>query len=93
MFLPSAVHLDPAGTPLASLEAWRVASPTPQIKTKAGFINSMTKYYFRDIPAYVMDEIITGMIDGKPEPTPEEMEEWLNSELERDAEMLLAQCG
>jgi len=28
------------GTPLAPLEAWRVASPTPQIKTKAGLINS-----------------------------------------------------
>jgi hypothetical protein len=52
---------------------------------------SLPKYYFRDIPAYVMDEIITGMIDGKPEPTPEEMEEWLTSELERKAETLLEQ--
>jgi hypothetical protein len=51
----------------------------------------MSNYYFRDIPAYVMDEIITGMIDGKPEPTPAEMEGWLTSELEHDAEMLLAQ--
>jgi hypothetical protein len=38
---------------------------------------SLPKYYFRDIPAYVMEEIINGMIEGKPEPTPEEMEEWL----------------
>jgi hypothetical protein len=30
------------GTPLASLEAWRVASPTPRLNTKAGFINSMS---------------------------------------------------
>jgi hypothetical protein len=47
--------------------------------------------YFRDIPAYLMDEIITGMIAGKPEPTPEEMEEWLTAEREREAETLLAQ--
>jgi len=47
--------------------------------------------YFRDIPAYLMDEILTGMIDGKMEPTPEEMEEWLTSELEGEAEALLAQ--
>jgi hypothetical protein len=53
--------------------------------------HSLPKYYFRNIPAYMMDEIITGMIDGKPEPTPEEMEEWLTSELERKAETLLAQ--
>jgi hypothetical protein len=38
-----------------------------------------------------MDEIIAGMIDDKLEPTPEEMEAWLTSELEHDAEMLLAQ--
>ena len=29
------------------------------------------------------------MIDGKTEPTPEEMEEWLTSDLERQAEALL----
>jgi hypothetical protein len=51
---------------------------------------SLPKYYFQDIPASLMDEIITGMIDGKMEPTPEEMEEWLTSELEREAEALLA---
>ena len=27
---------------------------------------SLPKYYSRDIPAYVMEEIITGMIDGNP---------------------------
>jgi hypothetical protein len=51
------------GTPLASREAWRVASPTPRLNTKAGFINSMSylpKYYFQDIPAAVMDDIIRG---------------------------------
>ena len=26
---------------------------------------SLPKYYFRDIPEYVMDEIINGMIEGK----------------------------
>jgi hypothetical protein len=53
--------------------------------------HSLPKYYFRDIPAYVMEEIITGMIEGKTEPTPEEMGEWLASDLERQAEALLAQ--
>ena len=52
---------------------------------------TLPKYYYRDIPAYLMDEIITGMIDGKTEPTLEEMEEWLTSEREREAEALLAQ--
>ena len=52
---------------------------------------SLPKYYFRDIPACVMEEIINGMIEGKIEPTPEEMEGWLNSNLEREAEALLAQ--
>ena len=61
--------------------------PDTTLNSKAGFINSMSdslpKYYFRDIPAYLMDEIIAGMIEGKTEPTPEEMEEWLASDLER----------
>ena len=52
--------------------------------------HSLPKYYFRDIPAYVMEEIINGMIEGKIEPT-EEMEEWLTSDLEREAETLLAE--
>ena len=52
---------------------------------------SLPKYYFQDIPEYVMEEIITGMIEGKPEPTLEEMEEWLACDLERQAEALLAQ--
>ena len=47
--------------------------------------------YFRDIPAYLMNEIITGMIDGKMAPSSEEMEEGRISELEREAEALLAQ--
>ncbi len=51
----------------------------------------LPKYYFQDIPAAVMDEIIAGMIDGRPEPTVEEMEEWLTAEREREAETLLAQ--
>jgi hypothetical protein len=54
-------------------------------------MSNLPKYYFQDIPAYLMDEIIAGMIEGKTEPTPEEMEEWLTSELEREAEALLAQ--
>ncbi len=30
----------------------------------------LPKYYYRDIPAYVMEESITGMMEGKQEPTP-----------------------
>jgi len=36
-----------------------------------------------------MDEIITGMIDGKSEPRMEEIEEWLTNNLERQGEALL----
>ena len=54
---------------------------------------ALPKYYFRDLPAYVMEEIITGMINGKPEPTREEKEDWLTQELEREAEALLAANG
>jgi hypothetical protein len=52
---------------------------------------SLPKYYFQDIPSYVMDEIIAGMVDGKPEPTFEEMQEWIAYDLERQGETLLAQ--
>ena len=38
-----------------------------------------------------MEEIITGMINGKVGPSPDEMEELRTSELEREAEALLAQ--
>src|SRR5882724_4539877 len=55
-------------TPLAPLEMWRVASPTPRLNTKAGFINSMSyslpKYYFQDIHPDVMEEIMHGMQEG-----------------------------
>ena len=50
---------------------------------------SLPKYYFQDIPEYVMEKIINGMIEGKTEPTLQEMEEWLTSDLERQAEALL----
>ena len=53
----------------------------------------LPRYYFHDLPAYVMEDIITGMIDGKPEPTPEEMEAWFTEELEREAEALLVANG
>ena len=71
------------GTPLASLEAWRVASPTPRLNTKAGFINSISyslpKYYFQDLAAEVMDEIMRGMEAALPEPSWEEIDQWLNT--------------
>ena len=53
-------------------------------------MESLPKYYFHDLPAYVMQEIITGMINRRPEPTRQEMEDWLAEELEREAEALLA---
>ncbi len=40
----------------------------------------LPRYCFQDLRAYVMEEIINGMINGKPEPTPEEMEDWLTQE-------------
>ena len=54
---------------------------------------SLPKYYFQGIPEYVMEEIITGMIEGNTEPTLEELGEWLTSDLERQAEALLAQTS
>jgi hypothetical protein len=73
------------GTPLAPLEAWRVASPTPRLNTKAGFINSMShslpKYYFQDIHPDVMEEIMHGMQEALPEPSLEDLDNWLNSNL------------
>ncbi len=54
-------------------------------------MSSLPKYYFQDIPSYVMDEVVEGMIQGRPEPTCEEMDEWLNAQLECRAEALLAQ--
>ena len=53
----------------------------------------LPRYYFRDIPAYMMEDIISGMIDGKPEPTLEDMEAWLTEGLEREAEALLTANG
>jgi hypothetical protein len=73
------------GTPLAPLQSWRVASPTPQIKTKAGFINSMShslpKYYFQDIHPDVMEEIMHGMQGALPEPSLEDLDRWLESNM------------
>src|SRR5437867_8431757 len=73
------------GTPLAPLETWRVASPTPRLNTKAGFINSMSyslpKYYFRDIHPDVMEEIMHGMPEALPEPSIEDLDRWLDQNL------------
>jgi hypothetical protein len=56
-------------------------------------MEKLPRYYFQDLPAYVMEEIITGMINGKPEPTREEMEDWVTQELEKEAEALLVANG
>jgi hypothetical protein len=39
---------------------------------------SLPKYYFQDIPAEVMAEIIQGMERALSEPTWEEIDQWLN---------------
>ena len=53
-------------------------------------MDRIPQHYYRDIPAYVMEDIINGMIEGKPEPMTEELEAWYREELEREAEALLA---
>jgi hypothetical protein len=40
---------------------------------------SLPKYYFQDLPAEVMDEIMRGMEAGLPEPSWEEIDQWLNT--------------
>ena len=55
-------------------------------------MRNLPKRYFRDVPAHVMEEIVEGMVAGRTEPSPEEVEEWLAFELEREAEALLAQA-
>jgi hypothetical protein len=40
---------------------------------------SLPKYYFQDLPAEVMDEIMRGMEAALPEPSWEEIDYWLNT--------------
>jgi hypothetical protein len=40
---------------------------------------SLPKYYFQDLPAEVMDEIMRGMEAALPEPSWEEIDQWLNT--------------
>lgn len=39
--------------------------------------DSLPKYYFQDIPSEVMAEIIRGMEKALPEPSQEEIDQWL----------------
>ena len=41
-------------------------------------MSNLPKYYFENIPAEVMHEIILGMQQALPEPTFEEIDHWLN---------------
>ncbi len=41
-------------------------------------MSNLPKYYFRDIPAEVMKEIMDEMQAVKPEPDFEEIDHWLN---------------
>ena len=40
---------------------------------------SLPKYYFQDIQPDVMDEIMRGMNTALPEPSWEEIDQWLNT--------------
>ncbi len=40
---------------------------------------SLPKYYFQDLPADVMDRIMRGMEAALPEPSWEEIDQWLNT--------------
>ena len=40
---------------------------------------SLPKYYFQDLPAEVMGEIMRGMEAALPEPSWEEIDQWLNT--------------
>jgi hypothetical protein len=40
---------------------------------------SLPKYYFQDIHPDVMDEIMRGMQEALPEPSWEEIDNWLNT--------------
>jgi hypothetical protein len=41
-------------------------------------MSNLPKYYFQDIPAEVMDEIMKEMHTADPEPEWEEIDHWLN---------------
>jgi hypothetical protein len=41
-------------------------------------MSNLPKYYFQDIPAEVIAEIVSGMERALPEPNLEEIDHWLN---------------
>ena len=41
-------------------------------------MSNLSKYYFQDIPAEVMDEIMTEMCASEPQADWEEVDYWLN---------------
>jgi len=59
--------------PLASLEAWRVASPTTAAKTKAEFINFM----WNDISAVELRQLMDEMEANGPELDLAALDHWL----------------
>ena len=42
---------------------------------------SLPKYYFRGVPADVMEDIMRGMQDALPEPSLEDLDNWLNNNI------------
>jgi len=43
--------------------------------------HSLPKYYFQDIHPYMMEEIMHGMQEALPEPSLEDLDRWLDSNL------------
>lgn len=80
----SASTLMSRGPPLACAGTWRVVQPdTPQLTNSRlekliHRMSNLPKYYFQDIPAEVMEEIVRGMQQALPEPNLEEIDYWLN---------------
>jgi len=41
-------------------------------------MSDLPKYYFQDLPAEIMDEVMQEMASIQPEPSLEEIDHWLN---------------
>jgi hypothetical protein len=53
-------------------------NPRPTSSPSSQGSEHLPKYYFQDIPAAVMEEIVQGMERALPEPSGEEIDHWLH---------------
>src|SRR5579872_4305214 len=72
------------GPPVAYAEPWQVAQPDSHQEItwlEKSLINmsNLPKYYFHDLPAEIMDEIIQEMESMYPDPSWEEIDAWVNA--------------